>query len=223
MSHLPSETETLVDRLRMRYAMGPMVNGEPEFGWREMSGPAPDGCVLPTPLMLEAAREIEQLREGLVLLREWGSGYADPGFPTTPYGERIEQFLERYDACVHGNTAGCPGNDVAIHRPNLDGTCSDCGESTKTRSQLDGDEILRLHSEIKRLNLHTDALQKQIYALSNRYERLQKDTGEFSEEERKALVTYHEFHSRQMPEPARSMHKARAEYLKRLPDTTVPS
>lgn len=53
---------TVVDRLRMRYPIGPIVNGEPEFGWRNMGGPVPEGVVLPTPLMLEAAAVIEALR-----------------------------------------------------------------------------------------------------------------------------------------------------------------
>lgn len=66
-------SENITDRLRCRYALGPiMPNGEPEFGWRDFSGPAIDGMTLPTPLMLEAAEaiaardaEIERLREAL--------------------------------------------------------------------------------------------------------------------------------------------------------------
>jgi hypothetical protein len=44
----------LIDRLRGRYANGPiMPNGEPEFGWREFQTP---------PVQHEAAAEIERLR-----------------------------------------------------------------------------------------------------------------------------------------------------------------
>lgn len=56
----------LAHRLRCRYPIGPVVDGEPEFGWREFSGPAPVGMVLPSPLMLEAAAEIDSLRAALV-------------------------------------------------------------------------------------------------------------------------------------------------------------
>jgi hypothetical protein len=62
---------SLVDRLRMRYATGPMVNGEPEFGWRDFSGPAPEGVILPTPLMKEAADEIERLRKQISEHEKW--------------------------------------------------------------------------------------------------------------------------------------------------------
>lgn len=56
----------LTHRLRCRYPMGPVQeNGEPEFGWRNCSGPAPTGLVLPTPIMLEAAAEIERLQASL--------------------------------------------------------------------------------------------------------------------------------------------------------------
>ncbi|MCU6618605.1 hypothetical protein ACOTI9_20660 [Achromobacter mucicolens] len=51
----------LVHRLRCKYAMGPMIDGEPEFGWRDCSGPAPEGMRLPSPIMLEAAAAIERL------------------------------------------------------------------------------------------------------------------------------------------------------------------
>lgn len=50
----------LVNRLRCRYASGPVVNGEPEFGYKDTSGPMQ--VVLPTPIMLEAADEIERLK-----------------------------------------------------------------------------------------------------------------------------------------------------------------
>lgn len=55
----------LTDRLRCRYPMGPMVNGEPEFGWRDFSGPAPKGVQFPTLLMVEAANEIDRLTAAL--------------------------------------------------------------------------------------------------------------------------------------------------------------
>lgn len=46
-------SDKLIDRLRGRYACGPMVNGEPEFGWREFPVP---------PIQKEAADEIERLQ-----------------------------------------------------------------------------------------------------------------------------------------------------------------
>lgn len=53
--------DDLIHRLRCTYAMGPMIDGEPEFGWRDCSGPAPEGMRLPSPIMLEAAAAIERL------------------------------------------------------------------------------------------------------------------------------------------------------------------
>ena len=53
--------DDLIHRLRCKYAMGPMIDGEPEFGWRDCSGPAPEGMRLPSPIMLEAAAAIERL------------------------------------------------------------------------------------------------------------------------------------------------------------------
>lgn len=63
----------ITHRLRCKYPMGPIqANGEPEFGWRDFSGPACEGMVLPSPLMIEAAdyidaqaAEIERLRESI--------------------------------------------------------------------------------------------------------------------------------------------------------------
>ncbi|MDH3325887.1 MAG: hypothetical protein OEM38_04120 [Gammaproteobacteria bacterium] len=60
----------LIHRLKCKYPVGPIVNGDPEFGWREFGGPAPDGMVLPSPIMIEAAKRIEEL-EGA--LKEIGS------------------------------------------------------------------------------------------------------------------------------------------------------
>lgn len=52
--------DDLTHRLRCKYPMGPIqTDGEPEFGWRDFSGPA-EGVVLPTALMLEAANRIDQ-------------------------------------------------------------------------------------------------------------------------------------------------------------------
>ncbi|MHB8727631.1 MAG: hypothetical protein ACYC9K_01180 [Sulfuricaulis sp.] len=53
--------EDLTQRLKCKYAIGPMIDGEPEFGWRDMSGPMPAGVMLPTPLDLEAAALIRRL------------------------------------------------------------------------------------------------------------------------------------------------------------------
>lgn len=52
--------DDLTHRLRCKYPMGPIqANGEPEFGWRDFSGPA-EGVVLPMAIMLEAAHRIDQ-------------------------------------------------------------------------------------------------------------------------------------------------------------------
>ena len=53
-------SDDIVNRLRCRYASGPIINGEPEFGYRDTSGPME--VILPTPIMKEAADEIERLR-----------------------------------------------------------------------------------------------------------------------------------------------------------------
>lgn len=67
-------SEYIADRLRCRYALGPiMTNGEPEFGWRDFSGPAIEGMTLPTPLMLEAAEAIAAKDAEIARLREAGS------------------------------------------------------------------------------------------------------------------------------------------------------
>lgn len=53
--------DDLTHRLRCRYPLGPIqANGDPEFGWRDFSGPAIEGRVLPTAIMLEAANRIDQ-------------------------------------------------------------------------------------------------------------------------------------------------------------------
>lgn len=57
--------DDLTHRLRCKYPMGPIqANGEPEFGWRDFSGPA-EGVVLPTAIMLEAAGRIDQQQRTL--------------------------------------------------------------------------------------------------------------------------------------------------------------
>lgn len=55
----------LLNRLRCRYPIGPMVNGEPEFGWRDMGGPM--NVTLPLPISLEAANVIEAMAETLAI------------------------------------------------------------------------------------------------------------------------------------------------------------
>ena len=56
-------SDRLVDRLRGKYACGPMLpNGEPEFGWRQCKT---------SPIQHEAADEIEKLQ---ALLREATNG-----------------------------------------------------------------------------------------------------------------------------------------------------
>lgn len=60
----PAEVSNrLVDRLRGKYAVGPILpNGEPEFGWRQM--PAP-------PIQQEAADVIERLQKRVELLETY--------------------------------------------------------------------------------------------------------------------------------------------------------
>ena len=62
-------SDEIVNRLRCRYASGPIINGEPEFGWRDFGGPV-EKLMLPTPIMKEAADEIERLRAEVEGLRE---------------------------------------------------------------------------------------------------------------------------------------------------------
>lgn len=68
------DTQKLPDiasRLRCKYPMGPIdEHGEPEFGWRDFSGPAPEGVAFPTPLMLEAANHIDAQAAEIARLRE---------------------------------------------------------------------------------------------------------------------------------------------------------
>lgn len=50
-------SDRLVDRLRGKYACGPMMaNGEPEFGWRETPK---------IPIQIDAANRIDELEEAL--------------------------------------------------------------------------------------------------------------------------------------------------------------
>lgn len=64
------DNHDITNRLRCRYPIGPALpNGEPEFGWRDTSGPVAE-VVLPMPINLEAAAEIERLRQDLAALRE---------------------------------------------------------------------------------------------------------------------------------------------------------
>lgn len=58
----------LTNRLRCKYPNGPLINGEPEFGYRDFSGPAPEGMVLPSPIMIEAADRIEELEKDRKIL-----------------------------------------------------------------------------------------------------------------------------------------------------------
>lgn len=54
-------SNNLVDRLRGKYACGPMLpNGQPEFGWRQFETP---------PICYEAAAEVERLNADLALCR----------------------------------------------------------------------------------------------------------------------------------------------------------
>ena len=79
------------DRLRCRYASGPMINGEPEFGYRDTGGPME--VILPTPIMREAAVEIERLQERVRVLDA-----ALVSFTKSPYIKR--QHPRRYAAAL---------------------------------------------------------------------------------------------------------------------------
>jgi hypothetical protein len=58
-------SEDLKHRLRCQYPVGPLIGGEPEFGWKDYSGPAPEGMMIPSPIMIEAAERIERLEAEL--------------------------------------------------------------------------------------------------------------------------------------------------------------
>ena len=59
-----AELKAISNRLRGQYPVGPLdENGKPEFGWRDMSGNY--NGPIPSPLMLEAAEIIDQLRQQL--------------------------------------------------------------------------------------------------------------------------------------------------------------
>jgi len=57
--------DDIINRLQCRHPVGPIINGEPEFGWRDFSGFAEFGMVLPSKVMLDAADEIATLRAQL--------------------------------------------------------------------------------------------------------------------------------------------------------------
>jgi len=62
--------EELSQRLCCKYAIGPIINGKPEFGWRDMSGPMPPGVMLPTLIDIEAATVLRSLSTKLKDLEE---------------------------------------------------------------------------------------------------------------------------------------------------------
>lgn len=65
----------LVNQLHCRYPMGPiMEDGEPEFGWRDMSGTYTVG--LPLPIMIEAADRIAELDAALAEAQKDAARYA---------------------------------------------------------------------------------------------------------------------------------------------------
>lgn len=61
----------IVDRLRGKYPIGPVLpNGQPEFGWRQHDGLLTKYGIVPAPpIMEEAAKEIEGLRQQLAAAR----------------------------------------------------------------------------------------------------------------------------------------------------------
>lgn len=78
----------ITNRLRCKYPRGPiMANGEPEFGWRDFSGPAPEGMVLPSPLMLEAAGHIDAQAAEIARLRMAAQAADDALTMYERYGE----------------------------------------------------------------------------------------------------------------------------------------
>ena len=57
----------LIERLRCQYACGPLIDGKPEFGYLDTSGPM--HVILPTSIMKEAADELERLTADVARLR----------------------------------------------------------------------------------------------------------------------------------------------------------
>lgn len=69
MSVETKKPDDITHRLRCKYPLGPIqANGEPEFGWRDFSGPIE--TMLPTSLMLEAADRIDAQTAELERLRQ---------------------------------------------------------------------------------------------------------------------------------------------------------
>lgn len=69
-------TDFLTQRLRAQYPVGPtLANGQPEFGFRDMSGPIE--TVFPTKLQIEAAAEIERLQGALLAIKGRINGVFD--------------------------------------------------------------------------------------------------------------------------------------------------
>ncbi len=63
-----ADSKSLISRLRGRYPVGPIMdNGLPEFGYRDMCGPA--SIIIPPAIDLEAAKHIEQLEAKLADIR----------------------------------------------------------------------------------------------------------------------------------------------------------
>lgn len=79
--------DRLVDRLRGRYACGPMTSsGEPEFGWRTFETP---------PIQKNAADRIEQLEAALREAREAINDYGLDDFESTTH-----ETLVKIDAAL---------------------------------------------------------------------------------------------------------------------------
>ena len=85
----------ITSRLRCKYPVGVIgEDGEPEFGWRDFSGPAPEGLVLPTPLMLEAANCIDAQAAEIERLRIQNDGYDGTIAKRDLEIERLRKALE---------------------------------------------------------------------------------------------------------------------------------
>lgn len=126
------------DRLRCRYPMGPiMPNGEPEFGWRDFSGAAPEGMVLPTALMLEAANHIDAQAAEIEALRQpWQPIETAPrALGTLILGRlrsgRICTITPHYSVIVGPEKAG--GGRETIGQK-FNGYSEDCGDSLIPRT-----------------------------------------------------------------------------------------
>lgn len=108
-------SDSLVDRLRGRYAQGPtMPNGEPEFGWRQFPTP---------PIQVAAADEIERLWD-LLNERTPDLAQAPTGAGSTP-----KELLERAEKYININAPDGRGSSLLVMEL-ADALCALCSVSS---------------------------------------------------------------------------------------------